>query len=78
MLLELRPARKPVRSREHPLRIGQREARRIGLAFESLDFRDGGDVAGTVRLEEFLGLLAKLGEARPGGKSARGRRVGET
>ena len=74
MLLEFRPARKPIRSREHPLSIGQRELRRIGLAFESLDLRDGGDVAGTVRLEEFLGLLAKLVETRPGGKRARGRR----
>ena len=76
MLLKFRPARKPIRSREHPLSIGQRELRRIGLAFESLDLRDGGDVAGTVRLEQFLGLLAKLVETRPGGKSARGRRRG--
>lgn len=60
----------------HPLGIGQRELRRVGLAIEALDFRDGGGGAGTARLEEFLGLLAKLFEAGTGGKNARGRSVG--
>ncbi len=71
MILERGPARKAVGSRQHSLRIGQSEIRWIGVPFEALDFGDGCIFAGAVRFEQFLGLLAELGEARLGRENAR-------
>jgi hypothetical protein len=75
VLLERGPARKAVGSRQHSLRVGQSEIRWNGAPFETLDFGDGCLFAGSIRLEQFLGLLAELGKTRLVLESARGRRL---
>ena len=47
----------------------------IGVPFEARDFGVRRIFAGAARFEEFLALLAALGEARLVRESARGRKV---
>jgi hypothetical protein len=72
VILERGPARKAVRSRKHSLRVGQGEGPIQRIPFEALDFGDGCNFAGAVRMEQFLGRLAELGKARLVRESARG------
>src|SRR5262245_17050689 len=75
VILERSPARKAAGPGEDALRVSQHESGGIRVLFEACDFGEGGLFAGAVRMEQFLGLLFELGQARPGGESARGRRL---
>src|SRR5262245_46934672 len=75
VILECSPARKAVGPGEDALRVGQHESGGMRVLFEARDFGDGSLFGGAVGTEQFLGLLFELGQARPGGESARGRRL---